>query len=379
MQESKTFFRNTDKVDLQVIRSIIFVNDLIPDVLEKMGCQHIKKCSNRFEAQLPGKFNSDNKRSVQVYNNEALPCKIRSRTLNNRLDIFDLISYIVFSIFDENQIKKNLPKSISWLSHHLNIDTSSYIKKNSPETDTIQSLKWLKDIVKKRTKPQEIIEQNPVYLENMLNAYLMYPVRHYIEESVDVHTQKEFEIGFDPDSMRIIFPIRNQQGHLISIKARTIDPKYELKQIPKYIYLIPFKKQLHLYNLHKALPFIRQLNKVIVFEGEKSCWLATQFGYAHCVAVGGSEISIQQAQLLQSLGLNTQIIIAFDKDKHPEEVVAQAKKIGPAYNVHVLTDQSNLLSAEKKHSPTDLGSAIFHQLINTDNYQPIFRFDRRDR
>ncbi|MCR8641414.1 DNA primase [Paenibacillus sp. N1-5-1-14] len=343
--------------DLKEIKQTLLEENRIQELLEKMECECIKERSNRYEAQLPDKFYSDNSRSVQVYLNESISCKIRSKGISYGMDIYGLVSYIVFDIYDETEQLKNLYKAKKWICEQL-----GYQSTYSPIVVKSDPLKWLKDVRKKRMKPKRVFNDNEIYEENMLNQYVMFPHKKYIDEGIEYETQIEFQVGYDVQSERIIFPVYNAYGELISVKARTLDPDYKIKDIPKFLYFPNFNKMIELYNWHRALYYILEKKEVIIFEAEKSCWLSSQFGRRNCVAISGDDLSEYQVDLIKNLGNDIKIIIALDKDKAPDDFIKQARKFGHTRVIYAMWDSNDLLSKELKQSPVDVSKKVFDML-----------------
>ena len=347
--------------DLQEIRRRIYEEEKVEELLQYMGCQHIKKVNHRYEAQLPEKFGSNNRRSVQVYyQSEYLPCRIRSRGMTG--SIFDLVSYIVFDCVTQEEIRKCLPRSKRWICEKLGYEIHNGNIFTAEEKE--DPLAWLKKVRGQRKRKQLRYYENKIYDESILNQYIMFPHYLYLQEGLNYKTQLEFQIGYDVQSERIIFPIHNQFGEIVSIKGRTTDPDYKEKGIYKFIYLYPFNKQIEWFNWHRGLFYILEKKEVIIFEAEKSCMFATQWGYRNCLAIGGDDISEYQVEMIKKLGIDIKIVLAFDKDKTPNEIKEQAKKFGNTREVFALWDKDNLLSKELKHSPVDLGKEIFEKLYS---------------
>ncbi|MCY9592352.1 DNA primase [Paenibacillus chitinolyticus] len=349
--------------DLMLIKKRIITENRIEEILSKAGCENIKEKSNRYESMLPDKFESDNSRGLQVYLNESLTCKIRNRTFLGS-DIFDLISYIVFDKIEALDIHKCLPKSKRWiceqLGYHEYLTGEQVVVFNDP-------LKWLKDIKKNRSKSILEVKENKVLSDDSLDRFVMFPHAALIEEGIEYGIQQEFQVGFDLKSERIIFPIHNSYGEIVSIKGRTTDPDYKIKDIPKYLYLHNFNNMWELYNWHRALWYIIESKEIIIYEAEKTCWLSTQFGVRNCVALGGSEVTDYQARMIKSLGIDIKIVLAFDRDKKPEEIKLQAQKFGKSRSIFVMWDGKSVFTVEAKHSPTDLGFQSFMDLYK-DHY-----------
>lgn len=344
--------------DLKEIKKRILEGNKIEFLLEKMECEKIKFHGNRYEAQLPRKFNSDNSRSVQVYLNESLSCRIRSRGVSGGMDIFGLVSYIVFDVYNDEGWNENLYQSKKWICLTLGYTDLLHNKDLVIREDP---LKWLKEVRKKRKNQLEIIE-NEIIDDSILDSFVMVPHINYINEGIEYRTQMYFQIGYDIFMKRIIWPIHNQFGDIISIKGRTVDPDYKEKGIFKFVYYIRFNKSIEWYNWHRALYYILEKREIIIFEGDKSCWFATQWGYPNCVAIGGDDISTHQVKMIQDLGLDIKIIIAMDKDKSVNDIKKQGKKFGASRLVYAMWDNYGLLSEEMKESPTDKGKEAFEQL-----------------
>lgn len=348
--------------DLWNIKKKILEEERIEYLLNAMGCQLIKPRSNRYEAQLPDKFDSNNQRAVQVYINENLTSRVRNMGLSSNLDIYGLVSFLVFDIHNESLHLKNLPKAKRWICETLGF--SEFLAYNgSREPNKADPLQWLKDLKKKRNKKTlREFSQNEMLPDSILNQYVMYPYYQYIKEGLEYQTQVDFQVGYDIQSERVVYPIHNQFGDIISIKGRTTDPLYKDKGIYKFLYLYNFNKMIELYNWHRAIDYIHEKKEIIIFEGEKSCWLATQFGFSNCVAVGGDDLSDYQVKMIKDLGIEIKIMIALDKDKSVDDFKKQGKKFGQSRQVYALWDAHNLLSKELKQSPVDNGYETFLKL-----------------
>jgi DNA primase len=341
--------------ELKEIKQRILNENKITQLLEAMGCTNIKEKQLRCEAQLPDKFNSDNPRSVQVYFNENLSSKIRSRGISG-IDIFGLVGYIVFECKDETECTNKLFASKKWICETLGYH--EYLNGHYKKTKKDELLKWLKEAKKYRRKQITYTDENEIIDESILDYFVMVPSRLYLEQGVSYKTQLEFQIGLDVQYNRVIFPIHNECGELINIKGRTLEKDWEKKNIPKFYYYFKYYPTI-LYNWHRALYYILQEKEVIIYEGEKTCWLSSQWGKRNCVALGCSDISIVQVNLIKSLGNEIRIVLAFDKDKTREDIRVQAAKFGKTRLVYEMYDEDGVFSVEEKHSPTDLGREAF--------------------
>ena len=128
----------------------------------------------------------------------------------------------------------------------------------------------------------------------------------------------------------------------------------------KYLAVVPYAKSIELYNLHRALPYIKEETHVIVVESAKSCMLLTQWGHRNCVSMEGKSLSPTQARLLKEL--RVPITFAWDKDVGAEEIKKQTQcfKNRLAYCAY---DTKGLLSATD--SPIDKGQEIWEKLFRS--------------
>ncbi|MGG1671502.1 DNA primase [Paenibacillus sp. NRS-1783] len=344
--------------DFKLIKERIIEELRVGDLLEAMGCEFVDLKNNRYEAQLPLKFESPNRRSVQVYLNDSLSSRIRTLGESD-IDIFGLVSYIVFDQHTEEERQKGLPKAKRWICEKLGY--KELLDNNYMPPPTLIQLDWLKDVKRKRKKKRVLSNlENDTYEEKILDQYVMYPHQTYVDEGVSCEIQREFQVGFDLRSQRIIFPIHNRFGDIVSIKGRTIYEDYENRNVYKFLYLINFNKMIELYNWHRALFYILERKEILIFEGEKTCWLSSQYGYRNCVAISGDDLSEWQINMIKELSHDVEIVIALDKDKPIEAVKKQASKFGKTRNVYALYDNGNLF--EDKDSPCDKGEDVFNTL-----------------
>jgi len=358
--------------DLTEIKKRIYEEDRIREILEEIGCQHVRKSSNRYEAQLPERFNSNNKRAVQVRTNEYLSVNIWNQDFSKK-DIFDLVSYLHFDKQSEEELNECLSASKRWICELLGY--TEYLGFYRPKFKKTDPLQWLKDLQRQRKRKTR--QDNVVLDDSVLDAYIDYPSYDYLQQGVGYETQLLFGVNFDIVSKRIVFPAHNKDGELIGVKGRTILNIEEEKNdnVPKFLYLYNFNKGIEFFNLNRALPYIIEKKEVIIFEAEKSCMLAHEYGFYNTIAIGGYEITKAQAEILNELGIEIKIVLAYDKDKGVEDVLSQAKKLNKSRRVYAIYDYNNLLA--DKDSPVDLGKDVFVRLYddyreNKDNQYRIY-------
>lgn len=128
----------------------------------------------------------------------------------------------------------------------------------------------------------------------------------------------EFGIGFFPGSKglmvgRIVIPIHNRDGNLVAYAGR-FPGEPPSDEVPKYKFPPGFKKNLELYNLHRAIQTADEQPFVLV-EGFFGCNHLWQHGARRVVGAMGSSLSTEQEDLiLKHTTEDTRIIIIFDED-----------------------------------------------------------------
>jgi DNA primase len=109
---------------------------------------------------------------------------------------------------------------------------------------------------------------------------------------------------------RVMFPIRNERGHVIGFGGRVLgqgEPKYlNSPETPV------FHKGRELYGLHEHRRAIQQADRVIVVEGYMDVVMLHQHGVDNAVATLGTAVTTDQAARL--LRLADEVIFAFDGD-----------------------------------------------------------------
>ena len=182
---------------------------------------------------------------------------------------------------------------------------------------------------------------------------------------------------YDPMNEGVVIPHYDINGNLIGIRERTLIKENEIygKYRPAIINGKMYNHPLsfNIYNLNNSKENIKKLQKVIIFESEKSCLkYASYFGAENDItgAVCGSNLLNYQFSLLYNLGVK-EIIIAFDRqyqkigDEEYQIWINKLKKISQKYrnfcNISFIFDTKDLL--DYKDAPIDKGKEIFLQLL----------------
>ena len=351
--------------DLKEIKRRLISQNKIEDLLSAIGCEYIstEQRGNMYTAQLPERFYSNNKRSVQVRLNESLSCFIRSRA-DFKGDIFDLVNYIHFDKRGQD-MQKSLHEAKEFICELFGWNEFKHgFNKKMARKDYTASLKA---IAKERKKRVEI-KPNPVIPESIMEDYYYdgFPISYekWIEEGISQTTQEIYGIGIDLSSHRIVFPLRNRFGKLVGVKGRIIRDEDDPER--KYLYIEKCQNRYEWFNWYIAHPYILEHNEVYIFESEKSCMKAFEHGIYNTLAIGASDISPEQAQMIRQLGFDINVILCYDKGITIDEIKRQAE-IFEGRQIHAVYDIDNLL--KDKNSPIDQGIDTWNKLLENNIYE----------
>lgn len=346
--------------ELQEIKKRIFEEDKIEELLELLGCWGIGK-EQGGKLHVAGLPDGDNDRSVQVKNADSMISHIRTKGVKG--DIFDIISFIIYEADTEQKRKECLPKSKFWICQKLNYQEyiDEFYKETSSKIEEKPNYnKWLNNICCKKKKTPE----NKIISQHDLDRYGVIPYKKWLDEGINIRTQKYFQVGIDVKTERVTFPVHNSNGDPIGVKARYIGKDQEIKDRYKYLYLLPCNKSIEFFNFHRALPYIQSQKEVIIVEGAKTCMYFHQWGYKNVISIEGDSLSDEQIKILKGLGIDIRYIFVWDKDKEIEFIYNEIRKIKGRLR-YAIYDKDNLLN--EKDSPCDKGKEAWENLYH--NYQ----------
>lgn len=351
--------------DLKQIREKLRDADNIGKLLESIGCEYIstEQSGELVTAQLPERFYSNNKRATQVRLNKSLSCTIRNKGDFKGGSIFDLISYIHFDKRGEEELTSNLHKSKEFICKVFG--WTNFLNNRKGDIVVKDYTASLKEIINGKKRRREV-KPNPVLPEDVMQQFYPYekplPFQSWIDEGISYDAQMMYGVGFDIESKRIVFPIRNRFGSVIGVKGRAIDSDVS----PKYIYLYRCNISQEWFNWNLAHPYILMDKSVIIVESEKSCMKFASLGIYNTLAISSSDISDFQVDMVKRLGLDIKIYLAYDKDKSVGEVSEQAEKF-EGREVYGIIDMDNLLG--EKDSPIDCGFEVWNHLYKNNSYE----------
>ena len=324
-------------MDANELKEYIITNNKISLVLESLGCHKIKEYPTEYRAALPNKENA----TAVCVKKENLYVAIRSSNIDKQGDIFTLIMEIKHMTFG---------KAVRLLHSYLGLQYK-YSKQKKEKQKTTSVL----DVFRKVKRERYIVNQDiPIYDEDVLKEYIPYEHISWVHDGIMPFACQRFNIGYSFDKKRIIIPWRywcgENENEYVGVVGRTTVQGYDMLDIPKYICLKPFNKGNNIYGLYENYQAIQENKYAVVFEAEKSVLKRYSRKDGTGVAVGCHSISDRQVQIL--IGLNVDIIIAFDKDVLLTDVWKECEKFYKIRNVYYVYDKWGLL--KEKESPADL-------------------------
>lgn len=176
-------------------------------------------------------------------------------------------------------------------------------------------------------------------------------------EGISDESMKKFQVAYDDFSDRIVYPIRNMDGKIISVSGRTVDPEWKEKKLRKYTYFQSLGTVATIFGAAENMESIREKGEIILFEGAKSVFVMDTWGYRNAGAVLTSHLNPNQLKILAKLGVR--VVFALDKGINIRED-GNIKRLRRYVPVEYIWDKDDLL--EEKMSPVDAGREVWEML-----------------
>ena len=336
-------------MDAQQFKEHLILNkDDAIKILQSVGCHNFREYKKEIRCALPNKTNS----SAVVLNKFRMSGKIYLPNDEQVIgDIYTLIGYIK---------NLNFINSFKYCAEVLGIEISYYYKKEKEE-DFLKDPFWLFRKIKRQQSMLYNYQNEPITQEYM-KQFLPYPHIQFLLDHISIETQKKFGICYDERTDRIVIPhYKWDTGEIIGLFGRTALDNYKELDIPKYFGLKPYPKTTNLYGLYQNYEEIQKKGYVVVLEAEKSVMQLDTMGEGVGVAVCCHEISPIQRKIL--IGLDVEIIIAFDKDIGEEYIQNVLRPFKKYRKCSYIYDEMGLL--DEKDSPTDKGKLEWNLLLNS--------------
>lgn len=283
------------------------------------------------------------------------------------------------------QYKYSFPKAVEYLIKYINLDISqikpdieinSVLRKfnSKNKLEQINYLELPNQIQNeyKQVSIQKYFKDINDYIKHIegkshiklpsdiMNNFKSGKIKEWIKEGISQNVLDKYQVKYDTNSNRIVFPVFNNDGDIVSIKGRTLYSNYNDLGIKKYQHYIKIGTTDFLYGYKENKEYIQKQKEVILFESEKSVMKLETWGINNSLAV--ETHSINDYQIRQILNLHCNVVIAFDKDVKLNTIKNKCKQLKAFTNVYVIIDKNNILS--DKDAPVDKGLENWQTLYN---------------
>lgn len=319
----------------------------IKDILEDIGCHHVRIRSKYVQACRP---DGNNPSSIQINLNRFLTTKVHTRSSEFEKykngdfdnDIYSLLDYLC---------GYNLDQAFKFICGICGIDKTYNISKK--KSAAYMFLKKFKRSQIKEDEYKEVIVER-----RELGQYYLTPTKIYEDDGVSIEVQQEFEMMFDIISNRILTPIKNMNGEIITLKGRTILEDYKIKGISKFVYYYPYQGEFYLFGEYENRKYILESDEIYIVESEKAVMQLASMGIRNVLAISKKVISPHQLKKILSYG--KRVILCLDNDVTVEEIKNECRKFRNLCEVYYVKDENTL---SEKESPTDKGKKVFEYLV----------------
>lgn len=249
--------------------------------------------------------------------------------------------------------QKSFNESINIIQKYIGEDVS-----NLKICETLALYKSIKHIKsKKEVQPIE----HEIIPYSAYDKFSKEPPAEWVEENMSPEVLREYDVRIDNSYNRIVYPIYDNQDHLIGYKGRTRFKDYKALGITKYMNYKKVGKWDFFVGMNTNRLYILEANSVVIFEGIKSGMKYTTYtGKRNWLSAETSVLNEDQVNILIQLRIKT-IIIAFDSDVDIEKIKKCTSKLKRFANVFVMKNYHNLLG--EKESPIDRGIEVYNTLL----------------
>lgn len=323
--------------------------ELIVDILEELGCQKVKIIPNkRVQSTQPNNGEiHDNPTSLQVKLNDSLSTIIHTNNEFENQEIKDIFTLIQFTK------SCSFTEAINFICNICKIEFKGIVKKGE-KSNSYEFLKQFKRSMNKNINTYE----ETIYNESFKERFIRKDCKLFYDDGVNSKSQDKFYVCYDSLDNRVVFPIRNYDGNIVSFKGRSNDKDYIIKGIPKFIYYYSIDAMYYLYGYYENYYDILNSDEVIVGEAEKFVQQLDSMNIHNALSLSKKVVSPPQLERL--IKLHKDIVLVFDKGVTLEQIFIECRKFKGLCNVYYIYDKDNLLRG--KESPTDRGFEIFNKL-----------------
>lgn len=189
------------------------------------------------------------------------------------------------------------------------------------------------------------------YPKQLLGLYPNSISTLFLEDGLNEITQTLFDIRYDKESDRVLIPVYFKNS-LVGMIGR-YNNKEVPKKVPKYFPILVYPKSEILFGYDFCKDNIQKLGNVILVESEKSVMKSIQSGIFSTLAVGGSNISRTQINILKELNVKN-IFVCFDSDKDKDDMIRFIKKKFKDTKFNIYLINNNTKYVDKKSCIFDM-------------------------
>jgi len=281
--------------------------ELTVDILKKIGCKKVTLLSdNKIRASCPlapflHKKGTDRNPSCGFIANDEGPTGYHCFTCNSKGTLVSLL-------YELHGFGKDL--SFSFIEEVKRKETFSPLNK----------IRNYKDKWSKVSANRNLFEEKEVEWEKELENYKGVVHKYIIERGIKREICERWELGYDKEKKRVIFPIRSMKGGLVGAISRTVLPDVE----PPYLTHLNFKKSHYLYGEQFLVPKNKSTlsesldyglpgqEGVLLVEGTMDALWLSQMGYDNVVSLMTATISEKQAKKLLQIGRPVYLLLDWD-------------------------------------------------------------------
>jgi hypothetical protein len=331
---------------LEEVKARLLENpEYIQHILETFGFDKVRIRNNEIRCAFEPGMNPT-AIVIRLKDNENLFLKDYERNVS-----YDLITYIV----KEKGIKfKDVLAAVKQITGIESL--CNYKRRVGLFGGIYDCIKRQNDDLEVKTYPEEILSQ----YGNITNT-------RWLNDGINLETQRKWGVGYCVESQRITLPIRTSTSELMGVKGRCnyTPDEYEAK----YLYLTPSCPMSQtLFGYSENYDSLYE-GDILVFESEKSVLVLDSWGYHNAVALGSNTLSTTQAKLLMSLNPKS-VTFMLDNNLPLENTKRNVETLQAFCKMRSMNikfwNWENNLDLDEKAAPCDEGRSAFEYILENE-------------
>lgn len=229
-----------------------------------------------------------------------------------------ILSLNTMTFYDFKSIEKGTVLDLLSILTNLNKDLIMFEFKMLSENMNYKFQK-IENNVDYEFEKKELLE----YPKKLLDLFPCVISDLFLNDGINETTQLLFDIKYDKETDRILIPVIFKDK-LVGIIGRYNNLEVP-KKVPKYYPILSYPKSEVLFGYDLCKNKISETKTVVLVESEKSVMKSIQRNMYNTLAIGGSNISNSQIELLKELNVRN-IFISLDSDKDRDSLLTQINK-----------------------------------------------------